>query len=62
MTLVFDVFVAVALVILTVTAHFNTSQILGYVYDLYGETAPGVVAGVDIFSGWYSSFWKDTVD
>lgn len=62
LTPVFDVVVAVALVILTVAAHFNTSQILGYVYDLYGETAPDVAAGVDIFSGWYSSYWKDTVD
>lgn len=49
LTPVFDVVVAVVLVILTVAAHFDTSQVLGYFCNLYGETAPGVAAGVDIF-------------
>ena len=46
--LVFDVVVVIVLVTLVVAAPFETSQFLGFVCNLYGDPAAGVVAGVDI--------------
>lgn len=46
--LLFDVVVAVVLVILAVATHFDAYQFLGYICNLHGETAAGIVPGVDI--------------
>ena len=41
---IFDVVVVVVFVTLAVTAHFDTSQFLGYNCNLYGETNADAVA------------------